>query len=119
MTTYSTGGAVTIGGGYLVDTKHYFLATVKGPNMPASIESVPCPLCTSPSVRNCDGSDYILVMATDHKPPKQSSVVVHCGPAPTWEPSGVVLRVRICSVCGHLYATRSVPPCESVCHPGK
>jgi hypothetical protein len=93
-------------------TSNYITPARKTP----MLEPVPCPLCNSPAVRDDDGSDAILETLHDHKPPKEARTST-C--RTDWELNGVILRVRCCATCGHLYASRTTPVKEVPCTPGK
>jgi hypothetical protein len=116
--TTSTAGSITTTGGWTIAGNHPWsispqFVTCKEKPM---LEPVPCPLCNSPAVRDDDGSDAILETLHDHKPPKEARTST-C--RTDWEPNGVILRVRCCATCGHLYASRTSPVKEVPCTPGK
>ena len=61
---------------------------------------VPCPLCSARAITDANGSDCVWQFV-DH----QREGDAH----KRYQPSGTVARMRICSECGHIWATLVKP----------
>ncbi len=70
-----------------------------------------CPLCNNHAVRDDDGRDVILNALADHKPGMEAD--------DSWVKTGAIIRIRCCASCGNIWATRTAPPTEVLCTPGK
>lgn len=80
---------------------------VNAPDVP-----VPCPKCNGRAVRAPNGTDW-LIDAIDHNEGETVNGVLKLG-----KPNGSRFRLRLCSQCGHLYASK-VSASESPLAPGK
>lgn len=69
------------------------------PAMTLPIKPVPCPLCRSRAITGADGKD-VTWSITDFEPEADSK---------NYRASGTVARMRICSECGHIWATLVKP----------
>lgn len=116
---------ITTGTGAITTSTHSGACYISGPltytaspQKAPMLEPQPCPLCKNPAVRNADGSDWLIGAGHDHKPRDPKNPPRDCE-YKHWEPSGVDVRIRVCATCGHLWATRTLPPVEQPCTPGK
>jgi len=62
---------------------------------------VPCPNCSARAITDSDGNDYVHAFF-DHV---RNEDDIHR----KWQHTGTVARLRICSQCGHVWATLVKP----------
>ncbi len=112
-TTYTDGGwySVPVDRPHAIRFRYLTRPTQKAPMLDNQL----CPLCKNPAVRDEGGQDDLLDELHDHKPETEPSACV----VTKWIPTGVILRIRVCATCGHIWASRTAPPVEVPCEPGK